>query len=203
MYGTHVLRTNSISSPSDVLRQPERWEILTQEYRFHTLKRRVLHAGRKTLRPTAQEEYGLRCLLHLSRSEGSCTIGEIAEQEALSPAYVAKLMRLLRQAKLVESARGKSGGYRLSAAPDSMLLSDIMDALGERFHSPCVCERYSGQNDECVHLEDCSIRALWVGVDRLVHGFLSRTTLADLVCSERAMNRRVKQHLVRLPKAIG
>lgn len=108
-------------------------------------------------------------------------------------------MRLLRQARLVESIRGTKGGYRLASPAKEVLLSDIMEALGERFHSPCVCERYSGQNEECVHLEDCSIRAVWVGVDRLVHGFLSRSTLADLVCSERVMNRRVKQNLFRLP----
>ncbi len=139
----------------------------------------------------------------MARSEGSCTIAEVAAQEALSPVYVAKLMRLLRQAKLVESTRGRKGGYRLTVASEEMLLSDIMEALGERFHSPCLCERYSGQSDGCVHVEDCSIRAVWVGVDRLVHGFLSRSTLADLVCSERVMNRRVKQTLVRRPKAVG
>lgn len=151
------------------------------------------------MKPTAQEEYGLRCLLYLARSPGFATISEIAEGEGLSVAYVAKLMRLLRQAGLVEASRGQSGGYRLASAPTEIRLSDVLGALGDRFYSPCLCERYAGQHDACVHLEDCSIRAVWAGLDRLIHGFLSRSTLADLACSEGVMKRRVRQSLVQLP----
>ena len=48
---------------------------------------------------TAQEEYGLRCLLQIGREGlgGSLTIPEIALRESISIPYVAKLVRLLRQ----------------------------------------------------------------------------------------------------------
>ena len=54
---------------------------------------------------TAQEEYGLRCLLRLARAgeEHALTIPEIAESEKLSPPYVAKLLSVLRQAGLITS----------------------------------------------------------------------------------------------------
>jgi Rrf2 family protein len=54
---------------------------------------------------TAQEEYGLRCLLRLARvGEGQAlTIPEIAESEKLSQPYVAKLLSVLRQAGLITS----------------------------------------------------------------------------------------------------
>ena len=67
---------------------------------------------------TAQEEYGLRCLLRLARAgDGrSLTIPEIAADEGLSVPYVAKLLAVLRQAGLIESVRGRSGGYRLAAS---------------------------------------------------------------------------------------
>ena len=49
---------------------------------------------------SAQEEYGLRCLLQLGRNEAASgdglTIPEISQSEELSPAYVGKLMRVLR-----------------------------------------------------------------------------------------------------------
>src|SRR5258708_12836034 len=67
------------------------------------------------MRLTAQEEYGLRCLLQVARGEeGSVTTPEIAEREGLSQAHVHKLMGLLRRAGLVESVRGRKAGYQLA-----------------------------------------------------------------------------------------
>ena len=53
----------------------------------------------------AQEEYGLRCLIQVARHPGPepLTIPEIAEREGISPEYVAKLMRTLRQGDFVVS----------------------------------------------------------------------------------------------------
>ena len=72
---------------------------------------------------TAQEEYGLRCLLRLARAEGehaALTIPEIAAAEGLSVPYVAKLLAVLRQAGLIESARGRAGGYRFAGTPEEV-----------------------------------------------------------------------------------
>jgi len=71
----------------------------------------------------AQEEYGLRCLLELTRHEGKPrTIHQIAEAEGLSPDYAAKLLRELRRGGLVaRSARGMRS--RHSAAPSSRATS--------------------------------------------------------------------------------
>ncbi len=64
---------------------------------------------------TAQEEYGLRCLLRLARAgEGQAlTIPEIAEAEKLSVPYVAKLMSVLRQVGLIDQCARPDG--RISA----------------------------------------------------------------------------------------
>src|SRR2546430_15546874 len=68
-----------------------------------------------TMRLSAQEEYGLRCLLQVARGhEGSTTTPEIAEREGLSQAHVHKLMRFLRRGGLVKSVRGRKGGYQLA-----------------------------------------------------------------------------------------
>ena len=147
------------------------------------------------MRLTAQDDYGLRCLSHLAQAgpSGSVTIAEIAAQESLSTAHVAKLMRQLRQAGLVTSIRGQKGGYRLTRRPQDLSLSDVLEAMGERLYSPCVCERFSGQGTECVHAGDCSIRAVWSGIDRLIQAHLSLRTLSDLGRSERALTRRINR----------
>jgi len=152
------------------------------------------------MRLSAQEEYGLRCLIHLAEAtrSGSLTISEIAERESLTTAHAAKVMRLLRKAGLVQSVRGQHGGYRLSRRPEELRLSELLEALDEPLHT-CACERYSGREAECVHAGDCSIRSLWLGADRLFHEFFSTWTLADLSCTERTMTRRINRQLTRLP----
>src|SRR6266446_7019764 len=113
---------------------------------------------------SAQEEYGLRCLLRLAQTEGySQTLPEIAAAEGLSVPYVAKLMAVLREAGLVDSVRGRSGGYTLSRPPDEIGLGSLLLVLGEPlFDEPGYCERHAGVSDGvCVHRGGCSLRALW------------------------------------------
>jgi Rrf2 family protein len=146
---------------------------------------------------TAHDDYGLRCLTHVVRAgpANSVTINEIAGREALSTANVAKIMRSLREAGLVESIRGQKGGYRLTRPPREIRVSEVLEAMGQRLYSECVCERYAGHSPDCVRVGDCSIRALWSGVDRLVQAFFESWTLADLGCREREMDRRIDRNL--------
>jgi Rrf2 family protein len=138
---------------------------------------------------SSQEEYGLRCLLHLARAgEGqSLTIPEIAAAERLSAAYVAKLLAVLRQAGLIESVRGRSGGYRLAGTPADVTLGSVLAVLGEPlFDDPGYCKRHAGTEAEgsCVHHDGCTLRALWQTLEHWMRRTLDQITLADLLQSE-------------------
>jgi Rrf2 family protein len=146
------------------------------------------------MRLSAQDEYGLRCLSQMVRAEpgSSVRISEIAEREGLSTAQVAKFMRLLREAGLVTSVRGQQGGYRLARRADEIRLSEVVEMTGERLFSAAFCDRHAGCGSRCVHLDDCSIRALWSALDRVVLTFLDGRKLSDLRCSERNLKRRIR-----------
>jgi Rrf2 family protein len=138
---------------------------------------------------TAQEEYGLRCLLHLARHgvDESATIPEISSAEGLSVPNVAKLMRLLRIGGLVTSVRGQAGGYTLARGPREIPVSEALQVLGGEFFSPTFCDRHSGRQRECSHVTDCSLRAMWTAIQHSIQEVMSKTTLADLMCSETEM----------------
>lgn len=135
---------------------------------------------------SAQEEYGLRCLLHMARcGDGeSRSIPEISRAEGLSIPNVAKLMRLLRLGGLVDSVRGQSGGYTLSRPASRITVGEVLTLLGGNFFSPQFCERHSGLEKVCTHDPDCSLRYLWGTVQRLLDNVLGKTTLQDLLMSE-------------------
>src|SRR5437879_11704598 len=95
---------------------------------------------------TSQEEYGLRCLLRLaSAGEGqSLTIPEIATAEGMSAPYVAKLLSLLRQRGLIESVRGRSGGYSLAETPADLSLGRGLMGIGWRLLDDTSCCQRAG-----------------------------------------------------------
>jgi Rrf2 family protein len=146
---------------------------------------------------SAQEEYGLRCLLRLAaRPSHSVTIPEISQAEGISVPYVAKLMRLLRDGGLVNSERGQSGGYRLARPASQISAAEGLAALGSKFYGGEFCEKYSGNEDECTHTTNCSIRSLWRAVQMAVDHVLSRTTIDDLARNEEQMNRFIDDLVV-------
>jgi Rrf2 family protein len=142
---------------------------------------------------SAQEEYGLRCLLRVaSASEGgSVTIPAIAKAEALSTAYVGKLMSVLRQSDFVESVRGQAGGYILSRPPEKIAVSEVLASLGGRLFEAEFCDEFAGLERICTHSVDCSIRSLWRSVQHAVDLVLAGITLKDLLRKESAMSKLV------------
>ena len=138
---------------------------------------------------SSQEEYGLRCLLHLARVPAgkSMTIPEISQAEGLSIPNVAKLMRLLRMSGLIRSERGQSGGYLLARPAGEIKVEEVINVLGGRFFSPKFCERHAGRQENCTHAVDCSLRVLWTTMQDVLTDVLGRTSLADLLCSEEEM----------------
>jgi Rrf2 family protein len=143
---------------------------------------------------SAQEEYGLRCLLRVAGAGegGSLTIPEIGRAEALSIAYVAKLMRILRQGKFVKSVRGQAGGYTLACRPENIPVGEVVAALGGRLFEPGFCDQFSGLKRMCTHSVDCSMRSLWRAVQGAVDSVLSGITLKDLLQKEAEMNMRLQ-----------
>ncbi|HJT87290.1 MAG TPA: Rrf2 family transcriptional regulator [Bryobacteraceae bacterium] len=143
---------------------------------------------------SANEEYGLRCLVRLGYAgeRGSLTIPEISQAEGVSPAYAAKILRVLRKGGFVKAARGKEGGYTLARAADSIVIGDVIDALGGRLFESNFCDSHSGQAAICTRSVDCSVRSLWRAVQVAVDQVLSKATLRDLLQNEEEMNSWVR-----------
>ena len=138
---------------------------------------------------SAQEEYGLRCLVQLANlNDGeSLTLPQIAAREGISTANAGKLMWLLNKAGFVHSTRGTKGGYVLARPATDIKLSEIIRVL-DRDVLNKHCESYTGVLDSCVHNGDCGIRPVIVGLHEIVENALSQITLAQLVGSERSVD---------------
>ncbi len=135
---------------------------------------------------SAQEEYGLRCLLQLARADAdgeTLTLGQIARREGISAANAGKLMWILSKAGLVQSQRGIKGGYHLAYPASEIKLNQVIRVLdGE--HVDSHCKSYTGVLETCVHTGDCGIRPVIVELHQIVDNALSEITLAQLLDTE-------------------
>ena len=135
---------------------------------------------------STQEDFGLRLLLRIAKSKSTngLTIPELSELEGISVANAGKILRILRLAGFIESARGQTGGYKLKVPANEIIVNDVMTALGGRLFETGFCEQHAGIDNICTNTIDCSIRSLWRTIQMMLDNVLSQITLQDLLGKE-------------------
>jgi cysteine desulfurase len=105
----------------------------------------------------------------------------VAERQSLPLAYLEQLFVPLRRAGLVESARGRSGGYRLPKPASEISVADVMRAVDEdtRF------TRCSHNDPRCSASTPCVTHGLWDALSETTGQFLASVSLADVTAGGR------------------
>ena len=149
---------------------------------------------------TAQEEYGLRILLRIAKcnDEESMSIQALSTLEGLSPAYVAKLTRILRQAGYINSTPGNIGGYILAKPATEINVNQVLKTLGGSLFTKEFCSDFTGASRLCTNSVDCSVRSLWQMVQFSIDQLLDKIQLSDLIGNEKQsdnlLNSLLQQH---------
>ena len=135
---------------------------------------------------SALEEYGLRCLVQVARGQesGPLSIPEIARREGITVDYTTKLVTTLRRGGFLKSVRGTQGGYLLARKPEEITLAQVMRHLGGPIFETSTCEHFPGSESRCVHISECGVRSVWVGVTKRLFDMLDRLTLAGIMKNE-------------------
>lgn len=143
---------------------------------------------------SAQEEYGLRCLVQLAvlREGEALTLNQIAGREGISTANAGKLMWLLNKAGFVSSTRGTKGGYTLSRPATEIRLNEVIRVLDSDVVED-HCQNYAGVLDNCVHIGNCGIRPVIVGLHEIVNSALAQITLAQIIDTETSVDQKFHQ----------
>jgi len=144
------------------------------------------------MRITTLAEYGVICALHLARraSEGPITGREIADFERLPPDYVEQILLRLRRANLVRSTRGAHGGYALARPADQVSIRDVIEA-SETMTFDLHCVSHPVGEERCSSSHNCSIRPVWMLLQRKIDDVLGGVCLADLLAEESEVRSRV------------
>ena len=144
------------------------------------------------MRITTWAEYGLICALHLARraGQGPITGREIAGGERLPADYVEQILLRLRRAGLVNSTRGARGGYSLARAAEDITVREVI-AASELGTFDLHCVTHPVGEERCAESQSCSIRPVWMMLQRKIDDVLDSVHLADLLVDERTVRQRV------------
>lgn len=112
------------------------------------------------------------------------SVDALADYFEVPSAYLAKKMQLLRRAGIVESVRGKGGGYRLARSPDAISLLDIVTAIeGPMPAFRCTEIRQNGpcglKRKDCKR--PCEIASAFAEAERTYREALQAKTLASIM----------------------
>lgn len=144
------------------------------------------------MRITTLAEYGVICALHLARraSEGPVTGRELAEFERLPADYVEQILLRLRRAGLVRSTRGARGGYALARPAEQISIRDVIEA-SETTTFDLHCVSHPVGEERCSSSQTCSIRPVWLLLQRKIDDVLAGVRLSDLLAEEGEVRSRV------------
>ncbi len=139
------------------------------------------------LKLSTKARYSLRAMIELAlrEGEGPVQLREVAEAQRISPKYLEQLAAPLRNAGLVQSARGPSGGYELARPATAITALEVVRAVeGPLDLLDCI-----GSSAACNRARACAARTLWRRASQAINDVLADTTLAELRDSQLEMNR--------------
>lgn len=124
--------------------------------------------------------YALKAMMCLARSDSSGRqVSAIALEEQIPRKFLESIMSELRRGKLVESTRGKAGGYRLARPADLITFGEVIRLTdGPLALTPCASRNFYRRCDDCPDEAACAIRRVLAHVRNQVADVLDRTTLA-------------------------
>ena len=133
---------------------------------------------------TSKGRYALRVMLDLAQhpDEGFVSLKTVAERQGISMKYLEMIVSSLKKGELLESTRGKEGGYRLSRAPEDCTVGEILRSLEDNL-APVSCITTDGVR--CDKAAACVTLPMWKELDDITNTYLDGVTLQDLLTGEK------------------
>jgi Rrf2 family protein len=126
-------------------------------------------------------KYGLKALMHLARFEGPCLAAAIAAENQIPRKFLDAILLELRNAGILNSKKGKGGGYHLARPADKITAGQIIRILdGPLAPIACASRTAYRRCADCPDEDACAVRDLMLDVRDAMALILDRTSIAAL-----------------------
>ena len=129
---------------------------------------------------TSKGRYALMVMIDLAQhpDDGFISLKTIADRQGISMKYLEMIVGSLKKAELVDSIRGKEGGYKLNRAPEEYTVGMILRAT-EGDLAPAECVSVDGH--ACTRSGVCPSHAVFSKVYSAINSVIDGVTLCDLI----------------------
>lgn len=133
---------------------------------------------------TSKGRYALRIMIDLAQhqDEGYISLKTISDRTELSMKYLEMIVGNLKKAELVESTRGKEGGYKLSKTPEEYSIGEILNCIEDNL-APVACIKAGSIN--CEKSAACLTVPMWKELDDITNAYLATVSLRDLITGDK------------------
>ena len=129
-------------------------------------------------------KYALKALTFMAKNKDRSTpifSSEIASKEGIPKKFLEAILRELRNVQILQSRRGKNGGYRFNKPPNEIYLAEVMRVIdGPIALLPCVSLNYYAPCEACEE-NVCSIKGVFETVRNETLSILGNTSIQSLV----------------------
>jgi Rrf2 family protein len=143
-----------------------------------------------------RSKYGLKALLILAAEagRGPVLVSELSGREAIPKKFLEAILLDLNRHGLVQSKKGKGGGYFLRRPPSEITFGDAVRALeGPLALVPCVSQTAYQRCADCLDERTCGVRFAMGDVRDATARILDGMTLADVSSRIQRTRRRQRQ----------
>ena len=129
---------------------------------------------------TSKGRYALRVMLDLAQhpEDGFVSLKTVAERQGISMKYLESIVGSLKKAELLDSTRGKEGGYRLSREPAAYTVEEILRSIEDNL-APVSCIKDG--SIQCDRAAACLTIPMWKELDEITNAYLKTVSLEDLI----------------------
>ena len=132
-------------------------------------------------------KYAIKALTYIARYDDgykAVMTADIAREQNIPRKFLEIILRDLRNNRILESKRGKDGGFRLLRPAEEICLTEIMRIIdGPIAMLPCVSLNYYRSCDECDE-ENCEIKSVFEQVRDKTLEVLNGKTIKSLILSK-------------------
>lgn len=131
-----------------------------------------------------KSKYALKALTVLAEEygKGPVLIAEVAAREHIPRAFLELILLELKNHRLLDSRKGRGGGYFLAKPPAQISVGQVLRALeGPLALLPCASKTAYRKCDECHDERTCAVRLLMRDVREATAKILDSTSIADLL----------------------
>lgn len=131
---------------------------------------------------TRKAKYALKAMLVLARKGISepVFISDLAKRSGVPKKFLELILLDLRNAGLLESKRGKAGGYLLGLPAQDIMVGQVIRAVdGPMAPVPCLSKTAYRRCDDCEHEGECGVRLALREAYQASLAILEKTSLED------------------------